>query len=210
MNSKASHPINVSADTSVDVTELLRRCGNGHPAAYEQVIAVMYPDLRRIATRRMRTERADHTLQPTALVNEFFLEIATRDGQIWKNRRHFLAAASKAMRRFLIDHARARNAQKRGGASTPVVLDWDAPAIEGNFAGLLELNDLLDRLATEEPRMANVAEMHCFGGLTCDEIGDVLKIDGRTVRRDWRVAKAWLRSQLTKGKSDVRRGMGTS
>jgi RNA polymerase sigma factor (TIGR02999 family) len=114
------------------------------------------------------------------------------------------------MRRFLIDHARARNSQKRGGGATQAVLSWDAPAVEGNFAGLLELNDLLDRLAKEEPRMADVAEMRCFGGLTCEEIGDVLDVDGRTVRRDWKVAKAWLRSHVTKGTPYVQRGVGAS
>jgi RNA polymerase sigma factor (TIGR02999 family) len=195
--------------TAHEVTELLRRHGNGDLSAYERVIALMYPDLKRLAEQRMRAERADHTLQPTALVNEFFIEMATREGQIWNNRSHFLAAASNAMRRYLIDHARARNAQKRGGSSTPVVLDWEAPSTGANFLSLLELNDLLDRLAQEEPRMARVAEMHCFGGLTCDEIGEVLGVDGRTVRRDWKVAKAWLRGQLQRGTSDVRHGMGT-
>jgi RNA polymerase sigma factor (TIGR02999 family) len=210
MNFSGSSSSNADSNPAHEVTELLRRHRNGDLAAYERVIALMYPDLRRLAEQRMRAERANHTLQPTALVNEFFIEMATREGQIWNNRSHFLAAASKAMRRCLIDHARARNAQKRGGSSIPVVLDWEAPAVDANFASLLELNDLLDRLAQEEPRMAGVAEMHCFGGLTCDEIGEVLGIDGRTVRRDWKVAKAWLRGQLQRGTSDVRRGMGTS
>jgi RNA polymerase sigma factor (TIGR02999 family) len=208
---KSSGFFSGNADSNaLEVTDLLRRYGSGDVAAYERAVALMYPDLRRLAERRMRAERSSHTLQPTALVNEFFLEMAAREGQIWNSRSHFLAAASKAMRRCLIDHARSRNAQKRGGASRPIVLDWEVPSADADFAGLLELNDLLERLAQEEPRMAGVAEMHCFGGLTCDEIGEILGIDGRTVRRDWKVAKAWLRGQLKRGTSDVRRGMGTS
>lgn len=192
------------AGTAIEVTELLRRYGNGDREAYELAIALMYPDLRRLADRRMRSERAYHTLQPTALINEFFLQMAACEGKIWNSRSHFLAVASRAMRRCLIDHARARNAQKRVASTPVVVLEWDVPSADAGFAGLIELDDLLDRLAGEDPRMASVAEMRCFGGLTCNEIGNVLGVDERTVRRDWRVGKAWLRGQLQKGASNVR------
>jgi RNA polymerase sigma factor (TIGR02999 family) len=157
----------------------------------------MYPELKRIAEAQMRRERVDHTLQPTALVNELFLEIVQAHAARWQDRNHFLAVASQAMRRFLIDHARAHTAARRGGNSIKLRLtDLDLP-VDGVFDST-GIGELLDRLAREEPRMARVVEMHCFGGLNFAEIAEVLDINERTAKRDWQVARAWLYGHLRK------------
>jgi RNA polymerase sigma factor (TIGR02999 family) len=179
-----------------EVTALLHQLGSGGLDVRDRLVALMYPELCRLAQRHMRAERLDHTLQTTALVHEFFLEMARQERQIWTNRAHFLAAASQAMRRLLVDHARTRKAAKRGGGAVPADRDPDTLATVADFPAVLELDELLDRLASQEPRMAKVVEMRCFGGLSQKEIGDVLGIDERTAKRDWQVAKAWLQGQL--------------
>jgi len=178
-----------------DVTLLLQKIALGDAGARSRLMGLMYPELRRIAETRMRSERADHTLQATALVNEFFLEMALQRDISWRDRKHFLAVASQAMRRFLIDYARAGQADKRGGGCVKLSLDGlDLPM--GSEPDVLVINDLLDRLAAEEPRMASVVELHCFGGLSHSEVAGILGIDERTVRRDWQIAKAWLYGQM--------------
>jgi RNA polymerase sigma-70 factor (ECF subfamily) len=184
-----------------EVTDLLHQFSCGDQEARDRLVALVYPELRRLAERHMRSERRDHTLQTTALINEFFLDMARQEHQVWNNRSHFLAAASRAMRRLLVDHARARNAAKRGGPAARADIDPDTFPTAAEFPAVLELNELLDRLAAEEPRMARVVEMRCFGGLTCKEAGDVLGIDERTAKRDWKVAKAWLNGQLRRSSS---------
>jgi RNA polymerase sigma-70 factor, ECF subfamily len=163
----------------------------------------VYPHLKRIAEQHMRTERRDHTLQPTALVNEFFLVLARQKQFAVNGRAHFLAIASRAMRRLLIDHARSRSAVRHGGAMVNVQLDPSELAHPGASVDMLELDELLDRLSAEEPRMAKVVELKCFGGLTFAEIAEVLSIDERTAKRDWQVARAWLFGHLNRGKSDA-------
>lgn len=183
-----------------DVTLLLRRLEAGEQQVRGELVSVMYPELKRMADARMRSERPDHTIQPTELVNEFFLEIARTEGINWRNRKHFLAVASQVMRRFLIDYARAHASQRRGGNSIKLRLaDLELRVEDGD--GALDpviIGELLDRLAAEEPRMAKVVEMRCFGGLSHAEIADVLDIDERTVKRDWQIARAWLYGQLRK------------
>lgn len=187
-----------------DVTVLLRQWANGESDAIPRLVEALYPELKRMAERRMRHERADHTLQATGLVHEFFLEIARNQEMVWQNRAHFLAVASQAMRRFLIDYARARKADRRGGTATKLHLDGlelaqTSPGAESrDTVDLVIMSELLDRLAAEEPRMAQVVDMRCFGGLNYAEIGEVLHIDERTAKRDWHVARAWLSSQLRK------------
>jgi RNA polymerase sigma factor (TIGR02999 family) len=182
-----------------DVTLLLRRLETGDLHARGELVSAMYPELKRIAEARMRGERFDHTLQPTALVNEFFLEIARTEGMNWRNRKHFLAVASQVMRRFLIDYGRSHSADRRGGSVIRVRLaDLE---LQGDGDGTLDaiiVSDLLDRLAAEEPRMAQVVEMRCFGGLSHAEIADILNVDERTVKRDWKIARAWLYGHLQK------------
>ena len=179
-----------------EVTALLHQLGSGGLEVRDRLVSLMYPELRRLAKCHMRAERPDHTLQTNALVNEFFLEMARQDRQIFNNRSHFLAAASQTMRCLLVDHARTRNAAKRGGGAPPADMNLDTLATVADFPAVLELDQLLDRLGEQEPRMAQVVEMRCFGGLSLKEIGEVLGIDERTAKRDWQVAKAWLHGQL--------------
>jgi RNA polymerase sigma-70 factor (ECF subfamily) len=182
-----------------DVTLLLRRCATGDPKVKAQLVALMYPELKRIAETRMRHERKDHTLQPTALVNEFFLELARQQDFSWRTRAHFLAVASRAMRRYLIDYARAHNAEKRPDGRLRVQLDALQPNRIDEAFDAIEIDEILERLAAEDPRMAQVVEMRCFGGLTHEEIAQTIGVDERTVKRDWQVARAWLIGQLRKG-----------
>jgi RNA polymerase sigma factor (TIGR02999 family) len=163
----------------------------------------MYPELKRIAEGRMRAERSDHTLQPTALVNEFYLHFARLQGLSWKNRVHFLAVASNVMRRVLVDHARAHGAAKRGHGSAKLQIEGLELGTAWPAYDVVEIHELLERLAAEEPRMARVVELRYFGGLTNKEIGEVLMVDERTVKRDWQVARAWLFGQLRKGSPHV-------
>jgi RNA polymerase sigma factor (TIGR02999 family) len=179
-----------------DVTILLRRIAQGDAEARSRLIDLIYPELKRLAEHRMRSERSDHTLQPSALVNEFFLEMVRWNAAKCRDRTHFLAVASQAMRRFLIDHARARNAQRRGGGMP--LIEFPGLGLQPGPIDAVVLDDLLRRLAAEEPRMAQVVDMRCFGGLTHAEIGAALGIDERTAKRDWQVARAWLRSQLVR------------
>jgi len=195
------------AFTEGDVTILLRKLSHGDIAAISHLMSAVYNDLKRIAANRLRHERPDHTLEPAALVNEFFLRLAKKPGMQWKNRQEFLAMASHEMRLLLVDYARSHNARKRGGGASKVEWNDSYSPLESSTEELLEIHDLLDRLESEEPRMAKVVEMRCFGGLTHQEIGAVLGIDERTAKRDWNVAKAWLESSLRK-KRDVSRPMG--
>lgn len=172
-------------------------------ATRAQLVEAVYPQLKQIAEVHMRRERHDHTLQPTALVNEFFLVLARQRRFTVNGRAHFLAIASRAMRRLLIDHARSRNSLRHGGAIMSIQLDpLEIPGTDTSF-DMLELDQMLDRLFAEEPRMARVAELKCFGGLTFGEISEVLSIDERTAKRDWQVARAWLFGHLKRGKPDA-------
>jgi RNA polymerase sigma factor (TIGR02999 family) len=189
-----------SAPAPGEVTVLLKKVVGGELSARNRLVDLLYPELKRLAEQRMRSERADHTLQPSALVNEFFLEIVRVKGINWRDRAHFLAVASQAMKRFLIDYARAHNAGRRGGGKTAVELQEFG--VKSKIIDAVVLGDLLDRMALEEPRMATVLELRCFGGLTHAEIGLALGIDERTSKRDWQVAQAWLRAQLMKPPSN--------
>jgi RNA polymerase sigma factor (TIGR02999 family) len=187
-----------------DVTLLLRRWGTGELDARGELFSLLYPELRRIAECRFRSERRDHTLQPTALVSEFFLRLARQSHFTWRDRAHFLAVASQVMRRLLIDYARSHNAESHWGGL--VRLEFEDIRVATCRGGIdaIEFDDLLDLLAAQEPRMARVAEMRCFGGLTHSEIAEALGVDERTVKRDWQVAGAWLRGKLRKGSGNER------
>jgi RNA polymerase sigma-70 factor, ECF subfamily len=192
-----------------DLTALLHRWTSGDGDAGRELVARMYPELKRIAESRMRGERDDHTLQATALVSEFFLQLARREDFVWQNRTHFLAFASQAMKRLLIDYARSHGAGKRGGGQPEIQIDALNLSTRDGGLDLLDFSRLLDRLWKEEPRMAQVVEMRCFGGLTNKEIAETVGVDERTVKRDWQVARAWLVSQLRGGASHVGPGLGT-
>lgn len=185
----------IEAPVAGDVTVLLHRMAEGESSARASLMEALYPELKRIAEIRMRLERPDHTLQATALVSELFLEMAHSQEISWRSRTHFLAVASQAMRRFLIDYARAHNADRRGGGVARLQLDG-IDIKQEDCSDIVVIGDLLDKLASEEPRMAQVVDMRCFGGLTYAEIGAVLEIDERTAKRDWQVARAWLQAHL--------------
>lgn len=179
-----------------EVTARLNEGAEASRESQDQLAAQLYPELRRIARARLRNERPDHTLQPTALVNELYLQLLRRPEVTWTSRKHFLLSASKAMHHLLVDHARAKRAEKRGGNWQPVEIeDPGDKSAEGGIEAL-ELDELMTRLAEKEPRMAHIVELRFFGGLTLTEISDVLGIDERTVKRDWALARAWLRGHL--------------
>jgi RNA polymerase sigma factor (TIGR02999 family) len=162
----------------------------------EQLTSALYDELRRVAHLQLRRERADHTLGTTALVHEAYLKLADQTRASFADRAHFLATASVAMRRVLVDHARTRSREKRGGERVPVTLDEDLVSGAGSCDGLLELDDALDRLAAIEPRLARVVECRFFGGLSDEETADALGTTARTVRRDWVKARGWLYQTL--------------
>ena len=180
------------------VTQLLEHARAGDSAALNQLLPLIYAELHLIAERQMRSERPDHTLQPTALVHEAFLKLVGGGPIAFENRTHFLRAASQAMRRVLVDHARARNAAKRGAALN-VTLDEQVVGKPEAVIDMLVLDDALTRLAAAEPRWAQVVELRFFGGLEVLEVAAALNTSPATVKRDWQFAKAWLARELGTG-----------
>jgi len=177
--------------------------------ARERVITLLYPELKRIAEAHMRRERRDHTLQATALVSEFFVHMVDHPAFTARTRAQFLKMASIAMRHLLVDYARARSAEKRGGHCVRVEIESADASEASQVFDILVIDDLLKQLAESDPRLAQVVELRFFGGLTNSEIGDVLGIHERTVKRDWQIARAWLYSRLRRDEADVARGLGT-
>jgi RNA polymerase sigma factor (TIGR02999 family) len=180
-------------------TELLSRLRNGNADAEAELAPIVLRELRRVAQGYLRRERPNHTLQATALVNEVWIRLAGQTSISWENRAHFFAVSSRLMRQILVDYARRRNAGKRGGAQRQITLqDYLAPQ-EDQAAEVLALDQALERLAQFDPRAARIVEMHFFGGLSFDEMGLVLGVSARTLKRDWRMARAWLRGELSAG-----------
>ena len=181
-----------------EITQLLANMKLGNADAEARLISLLYRDLRRVAGSHMRNERADHSLQPTALVHEAYLRLRKVHSIDWQSRSHFLAVAAHTMRQILVDHARAKHAGKRG-------LEWNQVSIEvgelsaapESIVNIVELDEALGRLETFDQRQAKVVEMRFFGGLSEDEIGAQLGISERTVKREWRIAKAWLYHELS-------------
>jgi RNA polymerase sigma factor (TIGR02999 family) len=184
------------------VTELLLAWGDGDQAALEQLIPLVHAELRRIAARYMARERAGHTLQPTALVNEVYVRLVDVDRVKWQNRAHFLAVSSRLMRRILVDFARARGYQKRGAGVRHVPIDEGAIIDIGRGHDVLALDDALDALARVDARQTQIVVMRFFGGLTNDEIAGALGISAATVMRDWKLAKAWLLCELDRTRAE--------
>ncbi len=182
-------------DPQPQVTELLARVRSGDTDALEQLLPVVYSELRRIAQNALRKERSGHTLQPTALVHEAFLRLFGGQPPAFADRAHFLGVAARAMRQILVDHARARNAQKRG-LQVPVSLDDNMQSVSPP-TGLLELDQALDRLAQEDARLVTLIEMRFFSGMTAEEAAEVRSESVHVVRHDLRYAQARLRRLLT-------------
>jgi RNA polymerase sigma factor (TIGR02999 family) len=181
-----------------DVTGLLLAWGRGDQSAADRLVPAVYDELRRHAERAMRREGVEHTLQATALVHESYLRLVDQRRVEWRNRAHFFAIASTVMRRILVDHARARLTAKRGGGAVPVSLAGAEPATpEGtDEADLLALHEALEKLAALDPDQARLVELRYFGGLTIEETAEALSVSPATVKREWAVARAWLRREL--------------
>lgn len=187
---------------SAEFTTLLKAWSHGDLAALDRLTPLIYDELRHLAHRYMRRERAGHTLQTTALVNEAYLRLVDMSGVDWQDRRHFLAVYAQVMRRILVDEARKRASAKRGGRMMRVehssAIDFDRlPAAGSDRATKLSaLHDALNSLSRMDPRRAQVVELRYFGGLSVEETADVLKISPQSVMRDWRLARAWLAREL--------------
>ena len=174
------------------ITRLLDEVRRGDPAAADQLLPLVYAELRGIAEKHMRSERPDHTLQPTALVHEAYLRMLGPASIPYENLLHFLLTASTVMRRVLVDHARARNREKRGDGIINLPLNEAIAGADNDVVELLVIDDALTQLAAAEPRWAEVAELRIFGGLEVPEVAAALEISPATVKRDWQFAKAWL------------------
>ena len=182
---------------STQLTLLLTRWGAGDRDALDQLIPAAYQELRRLARVQLANEPPGHMLQPTAVVHEAFLRFGSYERISWQNRAHFFAVAARIMRRILVDHARKERAAKRGGSATTVTLSEGHDAAGSMDVDLLALDEALAQLARTDPRGCRIVEMRFFGGLDYEEIAEVLDVSVPTVKRDWRVAKLWLRRSLS-------------
>lgn len=189
------------ANQDGNVTNLLRAWGHGDLQAREDLVPLVYRELRQRAAAYLRRERSDHTLQPTALVHEAYLRLVGQERVAWQNRAHFFGMAAQMMRRVLIDHARRHRAAKRPGAAFKVTLDDRIGAAVPPACELLLLDQALCDLAELDPRQAQIVELRYFGGLSEQEVAAVLSLSRATVTREWRTARAWLARRLTKGRA---------
>jgi RNA polymerase sigma factor (TIGR02999 family) len=181
-----------------DITLLLQQVASGNAQAADRLGDAVYAELRRIAGALMAHERRDHTLQPTVIAGEAYLNLVEQRDRNWQNRAQFFAVAAQAMRRLLVDYGRRRKTQKRGGGLERVDVDPPAADSARPLEELLAVNEVLDRLSAIDARQARIVELRYFGGLTEEETAEVLKISDRTVKRDWTVARAWLYAELSR------------
>jgi len=191
-----------STSAPLEVTQLLIDCSNGNQDAFKQLFPLVYEELRRLAHRYMTHERPGHTLQTTAVVHEAYLRLIDQKHVQWQNRAHFFAIASQMMRRILITHAQSHAYAKRGGGAVKVSLDEVAVLSQERASDLIALDEALKALTAIDPRRSQVVELRFFGGLSNQEIAEVLKISPNTVMRDWNVAKAWLYREMSKEQAD--------
>jgi RNA polymerase sigma-70 factor (ECF subfamily) len=181
-----------------EITQLLFNWSQGDKAALDQLVPLVYPELRRLAKRHMAREDPAHTLQTSALINEAYLKLVDQKSVQWQNRAHFFAVAAQVMRHILVDHARTRNYAKRGGGALKLPLDEAAPLTEQRAAQLIALDDALSDLSSLDDRKSQIIELRFFGGLSLEETAEVMKISPSTVQREWRAAKAWLHHAMSK------------
>ena len=182
----------MSSDSPAEITEVLKAWSDGDATAPEKLMPLVYEELRRLARNYLARERGDHTLQATALVHEAYLRLADETRLDWKDRAHFYGIAAGAMRRILVDHARAHNAAKRGGLQQKLTLEEARELPTQGEVNLVELDGALESFARDYPRKSEVVELKFFGGLDAKEISEVLKVSEKTVLRDWSFAKLWL------------------
>ena len=183
-----------------EITRLLKDWSSGDSAALDELMPMVYSELRAVADRYLRQERQDHTLQPTALVNEAYLRLVDQRHVNWQNRAHFVGVTAQMMRRILVDHAKSHNRVKRGGGAPKVVLDEAMAVSEERADELVELDEALTALAAFDERKSRVVEMKYFGGLSVEETAEVLQVSVKTVARDWKLAKAWLYTTINENR----------
>ena len=181
-----------------EITQLLIAWNRGDLSARDELAPLIYNELRRIAGGYLRRERPDHTLQPTALVNEAYLRLIDQSRVNWQNRAHFFGAAARLMRQILINHAEARRAAKRGGETERVSLSAVGHFTVGQDVDLIALNEALQNLERIDPQQGQVVELRYFSGLTIEEIAEVMGVSPSTVKREWSTARAWLRRELSR------------
>jgi len=179
-----------------NITHLLKEWGEGDQQALDELTPLVYEELRQQAARYLRKERPNHSLQATALINEAFLRLIDVKDVQWQNRAHFFAIAANLMRRVLVDHARRRDAEKRGGSQVCLTLDEGLAWANEPDVDLLAIDEALDRLALIDEQQARIVELRFFSGLTVDETATALGISPKTVKRDWSVARAWLKREI--------------
>jgi RNA polymerase sigma factor (TIGR02999 family) len=182
--------------SSTDVTRLLVAWSNGDKAAFDQLVPLVYDELRRLAISHLRRQRSDHTLQPTALVHEAYCRLVAEDGIRWQSRVHFLGMATRMMRCILVDHARRRHAAKRGGHALRLSLEAADLSLPAREVNLIALDDALKDLAAIDPKQSQIVELRFFGGLGIEETAELLGISPATVKREWRTARAWLYHEI--------------
>ena len=179
------------------ITQLLTRWSNGDQEALDKLMPMVYSELRKLANNYLRRERRDHTLQPTALVNEAYLKLIEQKAAKWQNRAHFYGIAAQLMRRILVDHARQKHAEKRGGSDQQRLSITSAGKLVAKAdLDVLALHEALEELATIDPQQERIVELKFFGGLSIEETAEVLGIGHATVEREWKIARAWLRRKL--------------
>jgi RNA polymerase sigma factor (TIGR02999 family) len=184
---------------SGEVTRILRKASDGDDSAVNRLMPLVYDELRALAESYLQRERPDHTLQATALVHEAYVRLIRQEEVEWKSRAHFFAVAAQAIRRILVDHARARQRAKRGGDRQRVRLDEEVALLEGPDLDLLSLDEAMKKLGRLHQRQARIVELRFFGGLSLREVARVLGVSARTVDGDWSMARAWLRRELRAG-----------
>ena len=185
-----------------DLTRLLTEWSDGDPNALEKLMPLVVDELRQTARRYLEKESGEHTLQPTALVNELYIKLSGRKSVTWKNRQHFFGFAATAMRRILVDYARARKTSKRGDGIKPLPLDEALNLKEDKDDELLALNDVLDELKALDPRQALLVELRFYVGLTVEQTAKVLEISPATVKREWKSARVWLTRRIRQNQSE--------
>jgi RNA polymerase sigma factor (TIGR02999 family) len=193
------------AGSSKEITQMLLEWSNGRQEVLEELMPLVYDELRRLAAHRLRHERPDHTLQPTALVHEAYLRLVDQTEVQWQNRAHFFSIAANLMRQILVNHALAHRAAKRGGTALKLTLDEAADLPKKQDVDLVALDEALTRLTALDSQQSRIVELRFFGGLTIEEAAEVLQVSPATVKREWTMGKAWLHCELTKAVSDVKK-----